>query len=152
MFFIDGINKTDLYLGTSLSTNSTGKALANDFVQEVQVKASGYGAEYRAAIGGVISAVTKSGSNQWHGGFGTYYLSNNLQGAVRPTLQLNPTNQKEAQYVLAPADAFTHWETAADVGGPIRRDRLWFHVGFNPQVRTTQSNRDVQEHEPGSDV
>ena len=121
-------------------------------MQEVQVKASGYSAEYRAAIGGVISVVTKSGSNQWHGGFGTYYLSNNLQGAVRPTLQLNPTNQKEAQYVLAPADAFTHWETAADVGGPIVHDRLWFHVRLQSPGKNNESDRDVQEHESTVDV
>ena len=106
-FFIDGIDKTDLYLGISLSTNSTGKALANDFVQEVQVNASGYGAEYRAAIGGVISAVTKSGSNQWHGGVGTYYLSNNLQGAVRPDAAAEP-DQSERGAVRAGAGRCLH--------------------------------------------
>jgi hypothetical protein len=37
----------------------------------VQVKSSGYNAEYRATTGGVISAITKSGSNQIRGSFGT---------------------------------------------------------------------------------
>ena len=41
-FMIDGVDTTDLRFGTS------GKPLANDFVQEVQVKSSGYNAEYRA--------------------------------------------------------------------------------------------------------
>src|SRR5207244_11876373 len=45
-FFIDGVDQTDLRQGTSLSINSTGKAVANDFVEQVQVKASGYNAEY----------------------------------------------------------------------------------------------------------
>jgi hypothetical protein len=137
-FFIDGVDQTDLYFGTSLTVNANLKALATDYVQEVQVKASGYGAEYRAAIGGVITAITKSGSNQWHGGLNTYFTSDKLQGAVRPTLQLNPSNQKQAQYVQAPADVFTNWEHATEFSGPILRDRLWFYSAFDPQVTTTR--------------
>jgi hypothetical protein len=137
-FFVDGVDQTDLYLGIVASINATGKNLAPDFVQEVQVKASGYSAEYRGAIGGVISAISKTGSNQWHGGLNIYFTSDKLQGAVRPTLQLNPSNQKQAQYVLAPADVFTNWEHAGEMGGPILRNRWWFHAAFNPQVTTTQ--------------
>src|SRR5262249_30177849 len=48
-YFIDGVDQTDLRQGLSLTINGTGKAVANDFVQEVQVKASGYNAEYRAS-------------------------------------------------------------------------------------------------------
>src|SRR2546422_9791731 len=107
-FFIDGVDQTDLRQGTALTINltinSAGKTVANDFVEQVQVKASGYNAEYRAAIGGVISAITKSGGNQWRGGAGVYFTSDKLQGAVRPTLQLNPSNQREAQYVTAPPE------------------------------------------------
>src|SRR5262249_48389677 len=66
-FIVDGVDTTNLARGTS------GKVLRPDFIQEVQVKASGYNAEYRAAIGGVVSAITKSGSNSWHGGAGGYY-------------------------------------------------------------------------------
>jgi len=40
-FFIDGVDQTDLRQGTSLSINSTGKTVANDFVEQVQVKSSG---------------------------------------------------------------------------------------------------------------
>lgn len=109
-FFIDGVDQTDLRVGTSLainsSTNTAGKAVANDFVEQVQVKSSGYNAEHRAAIGGVITAITKTGSNQWHGSAGGYFTSNGLQGRVRPTLQLNPSNQREAQYIKAPPDTF----------------------------------------------
>ena len=60
-FLIDGVDTTNLLNGTS------GKALPPDFVDTVQVKASGYTAEYRASLGGVISAITKSGGNAYHG-------------------------------------------------------------------------------------
>jgi hypothetical protein len=130
-YVINGVDTTNLSRGTS------GKVMRPDFIQEIQVKSSGYNAEYRAAIGGVVSAITKSGSNAWHGSIGGYYSSNGLLGDVRPTLQLDPTNQKQAQYVLAPADRFTNGEAVMELGGPVLRDRLWFYAGYNPQVTDT---------------
>ena len=145
-FFVDGVDQTDMQRGTSLAINSaalntSAKTVANDFLEQVQVKASGYNAEYRASIGGVISAVTRSGSNAWRGSFGGYYTSDGLQGDVRPTLQLNPTNQTIAEYVKAPPDRFKNGELVADVGGPILHDRLWFYGGYNPQ--STKTSRTV---------
>jgi hypothetical protein len=134
-FIIDGVDTTNLSRGTS------GRVLRPDFTQEIQVKSSGYNAEYRAAIGGVVSAITKSGSNDWHGGVGGYYNSNGLLGKVRPTLQLNPTNQTQAQYVNAPADKYSNKEGVFDVGGPVLKDRIWFYAAYNPQ--TTHTSRTV---------
>src|SRR5262249_8224195 len=57
-FIVDGMDTTDL------SNNTSRKTIFTDFIQEVQVKTSGYAAEYGGNSGGVISAVTKSGSNQ----------------------------------------------------------------------------------------
>lgn len=130
-FIVDGVDTTNLSRGTS------GKTLRPDFIQEIQVKASGYNAEYRAAIGGVVSAITKSGSNTWHGSGGGYYNSDGLLGKQRPTLQLNPTNQKEAQYVNAPIDQYANEEGVFDLGGPVMRDKAWFYVAYNPQATTT---------------
>ncbi len=136
-FFIDGIDHTDMYRGTLQVTSAMNKTLPNDFVEAVLVQSSGYSAEYRASIGGVISAVTKSGGNVWRGSVGTYFTSDGLQGAIRPTLQLNPANQKVAEYVLAPPDAFRDWEMAAGAGGPLVRNRLWLQVGFAPHALPT---------------
>jgi outer membrane receptor for ferrienterochelin and colicin len=135
-FIIDGVDTTNLARGTS------GRVLRPDFIQEIQVKASGYNAEYRAAIGGVISAITKSGSNEWHGGFGGYYGSDAMVGNVRPTLQLNPSNQTQAQYVDAPADKFKNEEGVFDLGGPIMKDKVWFYAAYNPQ--STDTHRTVR--------
>jgi len=131
-FVIDGVDTTNLSRGTS------GRVLRPDFIQEIQVKASGYNAEYRAAIGGVISAITKSGSNDWHGGGGGYYSSQALVGKIRPTLQLNPTNQTQAQYVTAPADKFKNQEGVFDLGGPVLKNRAWFYAAYNPQATDTR--------------
>ena len=69
-FIVDGMDTTALQTGVS------NKEVLTDFLAEVQVKSSGYNAEYRAATGGVISAITKSGSNRFRGDIGAYYEPN----------------------------------------------------------------------------
>ena len=56
---------------TNLQTGVSGKTMLVDFIQEVQVKSSGYNAEFGGATGGVVSAITKSGSNRIRGSAGS---------------------------------------------------------------------------------
>ena len=77
-FVIDGVDTTTLRTGVSATD------LRTDFVAEVQVKSGGYNAEYRAATGGVISAITRTGTNAWHGSVGSYFDSDRMQGDPRP--------------------------------------------------------------------
>src|SRR4029079_16879154 len=96
-----------------------------------QAKASGYSAEYRASLGGVISAITKSGGNQFHGSAGFYFTNDAMQGDVRQTLRLSPTNQTVAEYVTTPLDSYKSPEPLGDTAGPIQRDRLWFYGAYD---------------------
>lgn len=152
-YVVDGMDTTSLRSGLSQ------KQLLTDFIQEVQVKSSGYNAEYRASTGGVISAITKSGSNQFRGGVGVYFSSDELRGDQRPSLRLNPTNQTLAESINTPDDDASTWEPVFDLGGPLIRDRVWFYAGYVPQMdhsgRTVrfQSNgetqnfvRDIEDH------
>ena len=142
-FMIDGVDTTDLRFGTS------GKTLANDFVQEVQVKSSGYNAEYRAAIGGVISAITKSGSNQFHGSAGMYFRNQDLLGDVRPSLRLVPSNTTLSEYFTTPADDFTDTEPVFELGGPLLREKLWFYAGYNPALHRNPPHRPFHREPAG---
>src|SRR5262249_46055665 len=72
VYMIDGVNTTSLMAG------GVGKDFQSDFIQEVQVKSSGFEAEFGGALGGVINAVAKRGSNVWHGEFKGYYQSASL--------------------------------------------------------------------------
>ena len=112
-FMIDGVDTTDLRFGTS------GKALANDFVQEVQVKSSGYNAEYRASIGGVISAITKSGGNQYHGerAASTIATRTTCSATCGRPCGSSRANTTKAEYVTTPVDDFT------DPGADLRSRR-----------------------------
>ena len=85
-FIIDGIETTDIQDGTS------GTNLIADFVEEVQVKSSGYTAEYGGATGGVVNVLTKSGTNDFRGTVGLQFQGSSLEGARRPTLRQSLTN------------------------------------------------------------
>ena len=148
-YVIDGLDTTGIRTGVS------GQEMPTDFVQEVQVKSSGYNAEFRATTGGVISAITKTGSNAWHGGFG-YYLRNGFNGATRPELRALPTDASQAETIVRPDDDFSRHEPVFELGGPILRNRMWFYVGAAPEIerrartvtfRTNQQKATFEQNE-----
>jgi hypothetical protein len=132
VYVVDGINTT------SIRTGQSSKGLITDFVEEVQVKSSGYNAEFGGAMGGVINVITKSGSNAFHGDFGTYYSGNNMNGSVRPTLRLNPSNNNIAEYITYPDDDLSRWEPGGTLGGPVLTNRAWFFAGYIPSLQTQE--------------
>ncbi len=134
-FIIDGIETTDLQDGTS------SKNVIVDFIEEVQVKSSGYTAEFGGATGGVINAVTKSGTNDFHGSALYNFEGDSLEGARRPTLRTSLTNSNAAEYVSYPKDGRTRHEPGFALGGPLMRNRMWFFGAYQPALTT--NSRDV---------
>ncbi len=65
-YYINGFDVTNLHTLLSYAT------LPFDAISEEQIKTGGYGAEYGRSLGGVISLVTKSGTNDWHAGASIY--------------------------------------------------------------------------------
>ena len=134
-YIVDGMDTTNLRTGASQKTIYT------DFLQEVQVKSAGYAAEFGGATGGVVSAITKSGSNTMHGSLGTYFRNNSLEGDIRPAWRINPNDTVTPEFLVTPiyggtcgasnnCTSFTNWNPIGDVGGPILRDRLWYYFGY----------------------
>ena len=115
-----------------------------DFVDEVQVKSSGYAAEHGGGIGGVVSVVTRSGTDHWHGEVGTYFRSDALGGNPtaltdqgRPTLRISPTDNDKAELVTYPSDDYLRIEPGFTLAGPLVRDRAWLFAGYRPALETT---------------
>jgi outer membrane receptor protein involved in Fe transport len=131
-FVVDGLDTTHLRTGVSSTS------VVTDFVEQVQVRTSGYNAENRATTGGVISVLTRSGTNRFTGEFGGYYQNDDWRGDIRPGIRLNPTNQTLAQYTITPRDKNSTTELTATLGGPILRDRMWFFAGYVPQFTETE--------------
>jgi outer membrane receptor protein involved in Fe transport len=117
-YILDGVNTTDPAMGGS------GANLPFEFVQEVEIKTGAYGAEYGKSTGGIFNVITKSGSNEFHGdlfGYGT------TKGLVREV--------KNFPFTGSASNGFSEADIGGDIGGPIKRDKLWFFGAFNPQRR-----------------
>jgi hypothetical protein len=128
---IDGTETVDLMTGTP------SEGLVTDFVEELQLKSSGYSAEYGGSTGGVLNAITRSGTNDWHGDALVYWSSDALDAGPRPSLRLSPSDPSRAEYVTYPEDAYHQLEPGFTLSGPILRDRLWFFAGYIPSFRPT---------------
>jgi hypothetical protein len=121
-FTIDGVAVNSLIYGSQ-----RGQAVF-EHLQEVQVKTSGLSAEFGGALGGVISAVTKSGGNDFKGSV-VYHFSGDALSSTNgfaQRLQLDPVTQNTAVTVQDTAGAFKRHEVGAYFGGPIMKNKLWF--------------------------
>ena len=130
-YIMDGVDTTNPQTGVQ------GKTLATDFVDDVQVKSSGYAAEFGGATGGVINVVTKTGTNDFRGSAGGYYNDRSWGGDARPTLQVQLTNNRAFEQFTPRKDEFTDFEPSVTLGGPLMRDNLWFYGGYNPWIQKT---------------
>jgi hypothetical protein len=135
MFYVDGMDITHTWTG------DRGEDVAFEFVDEVQVKASGYQAEFGGAMGGVINVITRQGSNSYHGDLLGYYSGSALNGKERNTLRYNPYDIYKAEYVnyqdLYGKDKVDRFEGGFSLGGFIVKDGLWFFGSFLPVFLNT---------------
>jgi Carboxypeptidase regulatory-like domain len=134
--------------GQDTENNSGGYSKANvpfEFIQEVEVKTSGIEAEHGGALGGVINVIMKKGSNAYHGEFFSQYETSGAD--ANPTnafLRYDPTDggnraaglDPGAQLYQAQKDHFRILRPGFSVGGPIVKDRLFFFLGFAPQINS----------------
>ena len=144
---IDGAsNAENSYLIEGQDTGNIRTGLSNsnspfEFVQEVQIKSSGFEAEYGGALGGVINVIQKRGTNAWHGEVYTYYSGDAFNAGNPQVLRRDPTTvanaatrlDQPAQVITPIKDHFRQVEPGFLVGGPIIKDRIWGFASFAPQ-------------------
>ena len=126
-FIIDGQEVTNSRTG-ALDSNSK---LPFALVQEVQIKSSGFEAEYGGATGGVINVVTKGGSNSLRGEFGINLRTSRIEPIDRFSLR---NNAGVPEWYPARRDQYNETSPGASVGGPILKDRIWFFASYAPQL------------------
>jgi hypothetical protein len=106
---LDGISINDYSNGAPGSV--LGGQLGVDAIQEFSVLTSNYSTEYGRTSGGVVNAITRSGTNQFHGGVYEFLRNDALDarnffdGAQIPPFRRN--------------------QFGADAGGPIRKDKVF---------------------------
>ncbi len=125
-FIIDGQEVANFRTGQLNSNNN----LPFQLVQEVQVKTSGFGAEFGGATGGVINVITRGGGNSFRGQVGAEFRPSQIQAGPRPIL--GPEDDV-FRYIPTTRDDGTDFFPFVSLGGPIIKDRLWFFGSATPQ-------------------
>jgi hypothetical protein len=122
-FTVDGTNGTNTYFSDIIGRYRIPYLYGENAIQEFEVSVSPYSAVYGGAAG-FINAVTRSGSNAFHGSV-FYYNRNSATGA-------NDALDKSLGYPK-PLDALQQF--GAGLGGPIVQNKLWFFVDYEQQLR-----------------
>src|SRR5216684_8539198 len=109
-YYLDGgINMTGL--------RNTGNILPNpDAIQEYRVETNNYNAEYGKMSSGVITVITKIGTNGYHGGLFDYWRSDALNAAPWKSAVGTPPLRRQ--------------RFGGTFGGPIRKDKTFFFGSY----------------------
>src|SRR5262249_26141956 len=117
---IDGGANNDLFGLTTQGTpggNSNAKPLSIEAIQEFVVQVAPFDVRQGNFTGGLVNAITKSGTNEFHGSVFVYFQSKRLAG-----YRDDPT-----------FTGYTVGQYGATLGGPIIEDKLHFFVAVDLQ-------------------
>ena len=144
-FTIDGITTNSLINGQSRQDAQF------EILQEVQVKTGGISAEYGGALGGVVSAITKSGGNAFHGDVHYYLSGNSISASPRQRLLLSPSNDTTTSYYQDAKQKDNRHEIGYSFGGYLIKNRLYFFSSLSPRfIRRTNDYKFSNGKEPDS--
>ena len=125
---VDGFANDDVYTG------GVAASFSQEAVREFQVLAASAPAEFGHASGGTVNTVTRSGTNEWHGGAFVFLRDQ----------RLNSKGYFEKYDVFGepidtPKAPFHQAQWGATLGGPLRKDRTFAFLSFE-QTDTDASN------------
>ena len=136
--YIDGLSIKNLvnHGGTLGQNYSSGNPFPASAVDQFNVSTQNFAAEYGDAASAVISTVTKTGGNAFHGEiFGEWqpkgFISRNYDDRPGHLFNPNGTNKKPD---------FSTKYYGGDIGGPIIKDKLTFFLDFEGTDKTFASN------------
>ncbi len=123
-FLIDGADSNNLFFGQSTGRQGVRNpyAVSQDAVQEFQVSTNGYSAEVGRAAGGVVNVITKSGTNDLHGGGFFFYRDTNLNA----NNAINKANNR-------PRAPYKFRQFGGNVGGPVIKNKAFFFFNYDGQ-------------------
>ncbi len=131
------------------SNNSAFNDVGIDFVREVDIQSSNFSAEFGRSASAQVNVVTRSGGDQFHG-TAFEYVRNQIFDAANAGTELTATPTTPSN-VLKPPLRYNDW--GWDLGGPIRRGKLFFFAGQewkrlrapqNPSTQTLPTQAEVQ--------
>lgn len=115
-FQLDGSDINDANNATPAS--AAGVVLGVETLREFRVLTNAYSAEYGRSAGGVVTAITKSGSNQFHGSLFEFLRNSHLDA------------KNFFDSPAAPIPPFKRNQYGVEVDGPILKDKTFFLASF----------------------
>ncbi len=130
---VDGADDNQAYYSEERGRTREGYSTSKYMIEEFQVNTGVYSSEFGRAAGGVINAISKSGSNKLHG---IAYFSDrdNDWGAMNPyttnTINTAAASAPPAFSIIPykPKDWRKEW--GFDVGAPLKKDKLFWFYGY----------------------
>ncbi len=121
-YYINGFDVTNIRNFISYAS------LPFEAIAEQGVKTGGYGAEYGRSLGGVISLITKRGSNEWEFGASAYWAPSSLREDGKDVFSRDPDRigSDEPLLVYRSADEADGLKVNLYGGGALIQDRLFF--------------------------
>jgi hypothetical protein len=148
--FVDGSSlKNDLTQGgVTGQDNSRGNPFPRSAIQEYRVISQNFKAEYQKATGAIITATTRSGTNQWAGSAFFGYQNKGLLALDTFNLKDKHRADSIAKANSAPSTFrvpdYSRALTSLSVGGPIMRDRLFFFGSYEGNYQNRASRVAIQ--------
>ncbi len=125
---VDGGDNNNAYYSEERGRTRLTATISQDAIREFQVNTSNFSAEYGHAAGAVVNAVTKSGTNQFHG-VAHVFVTDAAMWAKSPFATNRLANGTTV--VIKPDDR--RWQMGANIGGPIKKDKLFFFFNWDQQ-------------------
>jgi hypothetical protein len=138
---VDGADNNQAFFSEARGRTRAVYAYSLQTIKEFQVTASNYSAEFGRSAGGIINAVTKSGTDQFHGG-AFWYLRNFHANALDPFTK-GSVLQSGGNSFVKPIKQRNQF--GADFGGPLVKSKLFFYFAYdgnrqsNPGTTTASS-------------
>ena len=133
---IDGASSNNDFYGQQTGGTRPPFTFSQAAIQEFQVIRTQYDAEYGRGVGAEVNAITKSGTNDFHGS-AFFYDRKASWSATRPTV-FN-TDFGGTSYPLAVSDSYLAKDVSQPgfvVGGPIWRDKIFFFGGYDSMTQS----------------
>ena len=141
--FIDGVSfKNDVLTGGAVGQDaSKGNPFPQNAVQEFRVITQQYKAEYQKATSAIITATTKSGTNEWHGdAFTLLQNTNAIEQDYFTVRRCDSLTLANSATPCTPKPRLDKYQIGGTLGGPLMRDRLFLFASYEGNLQTRASD------------
>ena len=116
IYLTDGVSNSDI---SGNAQGAAGNYAGAESIKEFQIITNNYSAEYPSKPGAIVSAVTKSGTNAFHGTAFEFLRNDKLDAA-----------KWEDNALGSPKPSFKRNQYGGSLGGPILRDKTFFFTSY----------------------